>query len=55
MRRTGLGVLFSWLVLILAPLMAAQQTNGIIQGTVADAAGAVVTGAEVTVVSDNTV
>jgi len=47
-------VLFSWLVLILAPLMAAQQTNGIIQGTVADAAGAVVAGAEVTVVSDNT-
>lgn len=54
MRRTGLGVLFSWLVLVLAPLMAAQQTNGIIQGTVADTAGAVVAGAEVTVVSDNT-
>src|SRR6204780_2209870 len=54
MRRTGLGVLFSWLVLILTPLMAAQQTNGIVQGTVADAAGAVVAGAEVTIVSDNT-
>jgi hypothetical protein len=54
MRRTGLGVLFSWLVLILAPLMAAQQTNGIIQGTVSDAGGAVVTAADVTVVSDNT-
>ncbi|MGD0268274.1 MAG: carboxypeptidase-like regulatory domain-containing protein, partial [Candidatus Sulfotelmatobacter sp.] len=54
MRKTGLGVLFSWFVLIFAPFMAAQQTNGIVQGTVADAAGAVVAGADVTIVSDNT-
>jgi hypothetical protein len=41
-------------VLILAPAMVAQQTNGIIQGTVSDAAGALLTGATVTVVSDST-
>ena len=54
MRRTALGVLFSCFVLILAPAGVAQQTNGIIQGTVTDAAGAVLTGATVTVVSDST-
>ena len=54
MRKTGLGVLFSWFVLIFAPFMAAQQTNGIVQGTVADTAGAVVAGADVTIVSDTT-
>ena len=56
MRRTGLGVLFSCLVLILAPAGLAQnaQNNGTIQGTVLDAAGANVTGAEVTAVNDET-
>jgi hypothetical protein len=54
MRRTALGVLFSWLVLILAPAVVAQQTNGIIQGTVSDAAGASVAGATVVVISDST-
>jgi len=54
MRRTGLGVLFSWLVLLLAPALVAQQTNGIIQGTVSDAAGASVAGATVVVISDST-
>ena len=54
MRRTALGVLFSWLMLVLVPALAAQQTNGIVQGTVSDAAGAVVAGADVTVVNDST-
>lgn len=54
MRRTALGVLFSWLVLILAPAAVAQQTNGIIQGTVSDAGGAFVAGATVVVISDST-
>jgi hypothetical protein len=54
MRRTVLGVLFTCIVLILAPVVVAQETNGIIQGTVADAAGALVAGASVTVVSDST-
>src|SRR6266478_3664503 len=56
MRRTGLGVLFSCLVLILAPAGLAQnaQNNGTIQGTVLDAAGANVTGAEVTAFNDET-
>jgi hypothetical protein len=54
MRRTALGVLLGCLVLILAPAGVAQQTNGIIQGTVTDAAGAVLTGATVSVVSDST-
>jgi hypothetical protein len=54
MRRTALGVLLGCMTLVLATTLVAQQTNGIIQGTVADAAGAVVAGAEVTVVSDAT-
>ncbi len=55
MRRTGLGVLFSCLVLILAPAGLAQnaQNNGTIQGTVMDAAGAAVAAAEITVVNDD--
>ncbi len=54
MKRIGLGVLFSWLVLILAPAAVAQQTNGIIQGTVSDATGAMVAAAEVSAVNDST-
>jgi len=54
MRRTALLVLLVCLVLILAPAMVAQQTNGIIQGIVSDSAGAVLAGATVTVVSDST-
>src|ERR1700719_5819 len=54
MRRTGLGVLFSCLVLILAPAAVAQQTTGVIQGTVLDAAGGAVAGATITVVNDDT-
>jgi hypothetical protein len=54
MRRTGLGVVFSLLALILVPAIAAQQTTGSIQGTVSDAGGAVVAAATVTVVSDDT-
>jgi Carboxypeptidase regulatory-like domain len=54
MRNTGLGVLFSCLALILAPAVVAQQTNGTIQGTVLDAAGAVVAGASLTVTNDAT-
>ena len=54
MRRTAFGVLLSCLVLILASAMVAQETNGIIQGTVSDAAGAVLAGATVTVVNDST-
>jgi hypothetical protein len=55
MRSTGLGVLFSCLVLILAPAGLAQnvQNNGTIQGTVVDAAGAAVAAAEITVVNDD--
>jgi len=51
MKRLGLGVLFSCLVLVLAPNVVAEQTNGIIQGTVSDAAWAVVAAAEVSAVS----
>jgi hypothetical protein len=54
MKSIWLGMLFSWLVMILAPAVVAQQTNGIIQGTVTDDAGAVVTGATVSVVNDST-
>jgi hypothetical protein len=54
MNRTALGVLFLCIVLILAPAVMAQQTNGIIQGAVSDAHGAVVAGATVTVVNDST-
>ncbi|HXE32554.1 MAG TPA: carboxypeptidase regulatory-like domain-containing protein [Verrucomicrobiae bacterium] len=54
MRRMGLGVLFSWLVLIFAPAMVAQQNQGTIQGTVSDPAGAGVAGAAVTVLSNDT-
>jgi len=54
MSRTGFGALLSVVVLILAPAMAAQQTNGTIQGTVSDSAGAVVAGASVTIVNDGT-
>ena len=54
MSKTGLGALFSLVLLILAPAMVAQQTNGTIQGTVLDAAGAVVAGASVTVTNNDT-
>ncbi len=54
MRTTGLGVLFVALVLFLAPTVVAQQTNGIIQGTVSDATGAMVAAAEVSAVNDST-
>jgi hypothetical protein len=54
MRRTGLGVMFSLLALILVPAVAAQQTTGSIQGTVSDAGGAIVAAASVTVVNDDT-
>jgi uncharacterized surface anchored protein len=53
MRRTALGVLLGCLVVILTPAVVAQSTSGTIQGTVSDAAGAVLTGAAVTVVNDN--
>ena len=53
MRRTAIGVLLSCLVLILTPTVMAQ-TSGTIQGTVSDAAGAVLAGAGVTVVNDST-
>jgi hypothetical protein len=54
MRRTGPGVLVCLLVLVLAPVMAAQQTTGVIQGTILDAGGAAVAGASITVVNDDT-
>jgi hypothetical protein len=54
MKSIWLGTLFSCLVMILAADVSAQQTNGIIQGTATDAAGLVVPGATVTVVSDST-
>jgi Carboxypeptidase regulatory-like domain len=54
MKSIWLGLLISCLTIILAPAVMAQQTNGIIQGTVTDAAGAVVPGATVTVVNDST-
>jgi hypothetical protein len=54
MRRTGLGAFVGLLVLILAPVMAAQQTTGVIQGTILDAGGAAVAGASITVVNDDT-
>jgi hypothetical protein len=50
----GFVVLFSCLVLILAPTVVAQQTTGIIQGTVLDPAAAAVAGAMVTVVNNDT-
>ena len=54
MKRTTLGVVFACVVLILAPVVVAQETNGIIQGTIADTAGAVMAGATVSVVNDST-
>jgi len=54
MKRTALGVLFACTVLILAPAVLAQETSGIIQGTVSDPAGALVVGASVSVVNDST-
>jgi hypothetical protein len=54
MKSIWVGLLVGGLVLILAPAVVAQQTTGIIQGTVTDAGGAVVAGATVTVVSDST-
>jgi len=54
MRRTALGVILGCLVLIFSPAVMAQQTNGTIQGTVADPAGAMMAGATVTVVNDST-
>jgi Carboxypeptidase regulatory-like domain len=53
MKRTTLGVVFACVVLM-APLVLAQETSGIIQGTIADAAGAVMAGATVSVVNDST-
>jgi hypothetical protein len=54
MKRATFGVVFACVVLILAPVVVAQETNGIIQGTIADAAGAVMVGATVSVVNDST-
>jgi Carboxypeptidase regulatory-like domain len=54
MRRTGFGAFVGLLVLVLAPALAAQQTTGVIQGTILDAGGAAVAGATVTVVNDDT-
>jgi hypothetical protein len=54
MKSIWVGILFTCLVVILAPAVLAQQTNGIIQGTVSDAAGLVVSGATITVVNDST-
>jgi hypothetical protein len=54
MKKTALGVLLSGLMLILAPAVWAQETSGIIQGTVSDAAGAVMAAATVSVVNDST-
>jgi len=54
MRRTAIGALFSCLVLILASAAVAQQTTGVIQGTVLDAAGGAVAGAAITVVNNDT-
>lgn len=54
MKSIWVGLLVGGLVLILAPAVVAQETTGIIQGTVADAAGLVVAGASVSVVSDTT-
>jgi len=54
MKKIWFGVLFSCLVLILAPAVVAQQTNGTIQGTVTDAGGAVVAGASVSIVNQGT-
>jgi hypothetical protein len=53
MRRTALGVLLAGLLMVTTSVLA-QQTNGIIQGTVSDPAGAVLAGAQVSVVSDAT-
>jgi len=54
MKRATFGVVFACVVLILAPVVVAQETNGVIQGTIADAAGAVMAGATVSVVNDST-
>jgi hypothetical protein len=54
MKRATFGVVFACVVLILAPVVVAQETNGIIQGTIADTAGAVMAGATVSVVNDST-
>jgi hypothetical protein len=54
MKRTALGVLFACTLLIPAPAVLAQETSGIIQGTVSDPAGALVVGALVSVVNDST-
>jgi protocatechuate 3,4-dioxygenase beta subunit len=54
-RTKWVGLLLCCLMLVLSPAGLAQnvQNNGTIQGTVSDAAGAAVGGAEVTVVSDD--
>ena len=54
MKSIWVGLLVGGVVLIFASAVVAQQTTGIIQGTVTDAAGAVVAGASVAVVSDTT-
>jgi carboxypeptidase family protein len=54
MKSTALWVVLVCFVLILVPAVVAQETNGTVQGTVADAGGAVVAGADVTVVNDST-
>src|ERR1700730_11629905 len=54
MKSIWLGMVVCGLVMVLVPAVMAQQTNGIIQGTVTDAAGAVVAGQTVEVVKDST-
>ena len=54
MKSIWLGMVVCGLAIILAPAVIAQQTNGIIQGTISDAGGAVITGATITVVNDST-
>jgi Carboxypeptidase regulatory-like domain len=54
MKSIWVVMLVSLLVMVLAPAMIAQQTAGIIQGTVSDAGGAVLPGATVEVVNDST-
>lgn len=56
MRNAGLGVALGLLALffLLTPAASAQQTTATIQGTIMDTGGAVVAGAAVTVISDDT-
>lgn len=55
MRKLSLALLVGCLVVGLTPVVVAQNTGvGIIQGTVVDQAGAAITGASVSLVSDST-